>query len=80
MAPKIMKMLHTKFGQTLISIVLGLGLASIFRKTCDATGCFNFISPPADEIAEATYLHDDTCYKFTPKTVKCGNGKLVNFK
>ena len=79
MAPKFIKMLHTKFGQTLISIVLGIGLASIFRKTCNAAGCFKFISPPTSEVVETTYLHDDSCYKFSPKTVKCNSEKQVGF-
>lgn len=72
-------MIHTKFGQSLISIVLGIGLASIFRKTCKAAGCFKFISPPAKEVKESVYLHDGTCYKFTPETVKCSAGEQVNF-
>lgn len=79
MANKFVNMMHTSRGRIMISIVLGIGLASIFRKTCKATGCFNFISPPSKEIEESVYLHDGTCYKFTSETIKCGSGKHVGF-
>ena len=79
MANKFISMMHTEFGQMMISIVLGIGLASIFRKTCKAAGCFKFISPPSKEVRDSVYLHDGTCYKFTSETVKCGSGEHVNF-
>ena len=79
MVNKFINVMHTNHGRMIISIVLGIGLASIFRKTCKAAGCFKFISPPTKEVKESVYLHDGACYKFTTETIKCGSGKQVSF-
>ena len=79
MVNKFTRMIHTKFGRTLISIVLGIGIASIFRKTCKDASCFKFTSPPSNEIKDSVYLHGGTCYKFATETVKCGSGEQVGF-
>jgi hypothetical protein len=79
MANKFTRMIHTSFGRTLISIVLGIGIASIFRKTCKDASCFKFTSPPAAEVKESVYLHGGSCYKFDTETVKCGSGEQVSF-
>ena len=33
------KLLNTEVGQRIVSIILGLGLASIFRKVCSNNNC-----------------------------------------
>ena len=40
MIQNILKSIHTKFGTYVISVILGLGLASLFRKSCDNKNCF----------------------------------------
>ena len=45
MIQNIIKSMHTEFGKVVISIILGIGLASIFRRTCHAKECYNFQSP-----------------------------------
>ena len=37
----IQNILYTEQGQIIISIVLGLGLATIFRNYCDGKNCYN---------------------------------------
>jgi len=36
-------LLHTPRGQIVLSIILGLGLATIFRRVCKGNDCFRFI-------------------------------------
>ena len=79
MSNKIMSIVRTKYGQILLSIILGIGLASIFRKTCKAAGCFNFVSPSVSTVEKSVYIHDGTCYKFSPETVQCGTKKQIAF-
>jgi hypothetical protein len=79
MTNRFTRMIHTNFGRTLISIVLGIGIASIFRKSCKSASCFKFISPPEDEVKNNVYIHDGICYKFTPETVKCGEGEIIGY-
>ena len=80
MANKFSRMVHTSFGRTLISIILGIGIASVFRKTCRDSSCFKFTSPPSNEIKKSVYLHDGSCYKFETETIKCSNGNVVGFQ
>lgn len=79
MSHKILNIVRTKYGQILLSIILGIGLASIFRKTCKAAGCFNFVSPSASNVEKNVYIHDGTCYKFSPETVHCGTKNHIAF-
>jgi hypothetical protein len=64
-------MIKTDFGRVVVSIILGLGLASLFRKTCSELGCFNFVSPGLQDVEENVYAHGDTCVKFKAKTLAC---------
>jgi hypothetical protein len=63
--------MHTKNGQLLISIILGIGAASIFRKICTETNCLDFRGPDLKEVNDSIYSHNDLCYKFTPHSVTC---------
>lgn len=71
MIQNLQKAIHTKFGQITISIILGLGLASLFRKVCDGANCLKFISPLVKEVEDSIYEYDNECYKFRAKTTKC---------
>jgi len=67
--------MHTQFGKYIISIILGLGLASIFRKSCEKRNCLVFKAPPLTEIKKNVYQHNHKCYKFTENSVSCNNNK-----
>jgi len=71
----IQKIMHTKYGEIIISILLGLGLASLFRKACNGVNCLNFIAPKVSEVESEVYKHGNDCYKFKAKTVKCDESK-----
>jgi len=80
MIQNILKSMHTQFGKYIISVILGLGLASIFRKSCEARNCLVFRAPSFEEIRKNVYNHNDKCYKFTEKSVSCNkNRKQVEF-
>jgi hypothetical protein len=59
-------------GIKVISVILGLGLAAIFRKTCVGNGCVVVKSPGKRELDDYIYKLQDDCYKYTPYAVKCG--------
>jgi hypothetical protein len=68
-------LLHSHKGQIVISIILGLGLASLFRKVCNDRNCLIFQAPSIDEVSSTTYTYADKCYNFKPKAMKCGTMK-----
>ena len=75
------KIIHTKYGKILISILLGLGLASLFRKSCRHRNCMIFKAPHIDDIKKDVYKHDGKCYTFDYEAVKCDpSKKIIEFK
>lgn len=76
----IKKIFYNEFGAVLISIILGIGLASLFRKACKDRECIIFKGPPLEDIKDQIYKHEENCYKFNEQSIKCGNReKSVDF-
>jgi len=56
---------------TLISIVLGFGLACIFRPLCKVPDCLIIRGPPIDEIRGAVFQFGTKCVEFDAKAIEC---------
>lgn len=65
------KFLESKAGQIIISIILGFGLATIFRKVCKDNNCIMIQGPKVSEVNKYFYKIDDNCYKYTPYVTPC---------
>ena len=50
---ELKKLLSNDVGKVIISVLLGLGLASLFNKVCQGKDCLEFQSPEIDDIKEA---------------------------
>lgn len=75
------RLLHTKMGVVVISIVLGLGLATIFRKVCTDKNCIKFKGPVISDVVGKTYKHGEKCYKYTINSTTCNsNKKIIDIK
>jgi hypothetical protein len=72
MIKNMMKSIHTTNGQYVISFILGIGLASLFRKVCKDRNCIVFRAPDFDEVTKNTYTYGEKCYAFTKSAVPCG--------
>jgi len=73
----LQRLLHTETGKTFISILLGLGLATLFRRACTERNCLNFNGTVISEIEGKIFKHDEKCYKYTSSSSKCDNTKKV---
>jgi len=72
------KFLHSQSGKTVMSILLGLGLASLFRTICKEKNCILFYAPPLEEIKDKIYKGtDDKCYKYVAHSTKCDSKKKI---
>jgi YHS domain-containing protein len=71
------RLLNTPTGVFFISILLGLGLATLFYKACDGKQCINFNGPLIDEIDGKTYKFGEECYKYTFHSAPCDSTKQV---
>ena len=67
----------SKKGRIIISIIWGLGLATLFRKVCKGRNCIVLRAPDPNEIKGKIYRFDDKCYKFDPKITTCKNKKYI---
>lgn len=75
MIQNILGSIHTKFGKYLVSTILGIGLASIFRKSCQNKECLVFSAPHHQDIADNIYRHNNKCYSFASSSVSCNTKK-----
>ena len=69
------RLLYTELGRIILSIILGLGLATLFRKICTDKSCLRFNGPIISDLEGKTYKHGDKCYKYSANTDKCDTTK-----
>ena len=71
------RLLNTEMGKFFISVLLGLGVATLFRQVCTGDKCLIFNGPIISDIDDKIYKHDDKCYKYTTQSAKCNPVKRV---
>ena len=67
----IKRLISTKIGKYLLSILLGLGLASLFQQVCKDKNCITFRGPVLDQVEGKTYEFDHKCYQYDVHAVTC---------
>lgn len=71
------KFVHSQTGKIVMSILLGIGLASLFRSVCKGKRCKVLAAPPIEEIENQIYKFDGKCYKIEKSAVKCDDKKTI---
>jgi len=77
------KLIHTETGKYLISIILGFGLASLFREMCNGNNCIIYHAPPLDKLNDKIYKYNNKCVKYNMTPSKClynNNNTIINFE
>ncbi len=76
----IRRILYSEFGKYMISIILGLGIATLFRKVCKDRSCLVFKAPSIEKISGQVFKYNNKCYKFNETATSCDpNKKQVSF-
>ena len=65
------KFVHSNTGKIMMSILLGIGLATFFRAVCKGKQCRIVSAPPMEEIEDQMYKFDNKCYKLEKNPIKC---------
>jgi hypothetical protein len=74
------RLIYSQAGRYIISMLLGLGLATIFRKVCNERNCIIFRGPTLSKVKGQVFKYNNKCYKFNEQIEKCDETKkLVNF-
>jgi hypothetical protein len=71
------KFFHSDTGKVMFSVILGFGLASLFRSVCKDKNCIVLKAPALDEINGKTFKYNDKCYEFKPTATKCTTDKKI---
>ena len=68
----IQKFIKSKTGMNILSILLGLGLATMFKMSCDTRDCIVF---QAGDMDVDIIKYGNDCFKAKEKPVKCDKTK-----
>ena len=75
------KFVHTGTGKIIMSVLLGFGLASLFRTVCKDKQCLKFHAPPLEKINNKIYKNGEKCVKYNSVPTKCSSMiKTVEFE
>jgi hypothetical protein len=75
------RLLNTPIGVAFISILLGLGLATLFRKVCTEKNCIVFNGPVISDVSGKIFKYGEKCYKYDINPALCDkNKKVVDIK
>ena len=74
------KFVNTRSGRMIMSVILGLGLASLFRKVCKNYNCIQMYAAPLDKVEGKIFQLGDKCVKYNYETARCENGELIRFE
>ncbi len=74
------KFFITESGKTIISILLGLGFATLFRTKCSGINCYKFVAPSLEDIKKKKYKYGNKCFNYELESSVCDNNKkIINF-
>ncbi len=73
----IRRLIYSDFGSIIMSIVLGLGLATLFRKVCKDRNCIRFEGPSINKIKGQIFKYQNKCYSYEPNITKCNNNRKI---
>lgn len=65
------EILDSKQGKIVLSIIWGLGLASLFRRACKGRKCIVIKGPKPEEMDNKVYKFDDKCYLYKSQNTSC---------
>jgi hypothetical protein len=65
------RFVHSSTGRIIMSILLGIGLATLFRSVCKGKNCRIVAAPPMEELDDQIYKFDEKCYKLERNAIEC---------
>jgi len=71
------RFLHTGHGRIIMSVLLGFGLATLFRTVCKGKNCIIVKAPEFEEVNGKIFKHDGKCYTYKSEGTKCDASKEI---
>ena len=73
----IKKIINGKYSSYIFAVILGFGLATLFRKACNGRNCIIHKAAPIDIIKDKVFKYNDKCYKFKESAETCNSNKEI---
>jgi hypothetical protein len=70
---KIGRLLFSPLGRIVLSILLGLGLSTVFKQSCSGQSCITYHGPILGQIEGKTYKFGEKCYVYDIAPIKCNS-------
>ena len=69
------KLMNSSKGKIIFSIILGFGIATLFRKVCKDSNCLIFHAPSIKNVKDKIFSYDNKCYTYIEKHTHCDANK-----
>ena len=76
---KFEKFLNNQTGRVVASVLLGFGLATLFRQVCKGKSCIMKKAIPMREVENQVFKYNKKCYKYNSSPVKCKSKNILEF-
>tara|TARA_Y100000389_G_C17120013_1_gene344971 strand:- start:263 stop:502 length:240 start_codon:yes stop_codon:yes gene_type:complete len=73
----IKRLINGKFSKYVLSAIIGIGLATLFRKACNSRNCLVFKAPTIDKIRGQVFKYNNKCYTFKERSESCDPNKKI---
>lgn len=70
-------LLENKYAKIIISVLWGLGLATLFQRVCVGRECIILQAPERKKMLENIFKYNDKCYKYKIKYSDCTNDVIT---
>ena len=68
--------IRSSTSRVVFGIIMGLGLSSLFRKTCHGRSCMVFKAPDMAETKKFTFKYDGKCFTYNVNSEKCDDSRM----
>jgi hypothetical protein len=79
----VKNLMYTNIGKIILSVLLGLGFATLFRQICNSKDCYRFIGPQHNALRDKIFASDTDrtqCYTLVEENIQCGSkSKTLDF-
>jgi hypothetical protein len=79
----VKNLMYTNMGKIILSVLLGLGFATLFRQICNSKDCYRFIGPQHNALRDKIFATDSDktqCYTLVEENIQCGSkSKTLDF-
>ena len=63
--------LREKYGKIILSVLWGLGLATIFRRVCKGRSCIVIKGPKPKDVDDKIFRFNKKCYQYNSEASSC---------